>query len=46
MSKGNRRRSWKAQAERKRTPGGFVPMTKKRDRQRADKSRRWRDGEA
>lgn len=45
MSNGNRRRNWKAQADRKRTPGGFVPMQKKRDRRRDDKSRRWQDGD-
>lgn len=46
MSKGNRRRTWKAQAERKRTPGGFMPsIPKKRDARRPDESRRWRDGD-
>ncbi|MDP2196828.1 MAG: hypothetical protein Q8J72_12705 [Rhodocyclaceae bacterium] len=45
MSKGNRRRNWKAQAERKRTPGGYMPLPKKRDKRQPGESRRWRDGE-
>jgi hypothetical protein len=45
MSKGNRRRNWKAQADRKRTPGGFTPMPKKQDKRRTNESRRWRDGD-
>jgi hypothetical protein len=46
MGRKPQRRAWKAQADRKRTPGGFVPMPKKRDKRRADRSRRWRGGEA
>lgn len=45
MSKGRRRRAWKSQAERKRTPGGFVPLPMKREKRRTDESRRWRDGD-
>lgn len=41
MGKRYQRRAWKAQADRKRTPGGFMPMPKKHDKRRDDKSRRW-----
>lgn len=44
MSKGRRRRDWKAQAERKRTPGSFMPMPVSKNQRRADKDRRWRGG--
>ncbi len=37
MRKGKRRRDWKAQAERKRTPGGFMPMPTKKLQRCADK---------
>jgi hypothetical protein len=41
MAKGsNRRRTWKALAKLKRTPGGFVPTSKKRDKRGRDEAQR------
>lgn len=56
MEKKHQRGARKDQAERNhckgvpkqhplQTPGGFMPMPKKRDRRREDESRRWRDGD-
>ena len=44
MSKGKLRRDWKTQAERKRAPGGFMPMPVNKNQRRTDKDRRWRSG--
>lgn len=45
MEKKHQRGARKGEAERKRTPCGFMPMPKKHDRRRDAKSRRWRDGD-